>query len=216
MANAVNTNSTISNPDGSNKTSTSLSTNILILVNNIPVGAVQSLSITEQRTIKKIQEIGTDGVVDSAPNQSVMVSGSCNRIRFDRLRISEAFGRGFLHAASQIYPFDIVIMDRQKQDVSVQISTVIKNVWIEQLNVNYQVNDWVIAETMNWQAETIYSFINGGNAAAVGGELGIKHATFNTSVPNIEQVVDTGSGGRRGTMDSSGILDLALTSSPLF
>lgn len=215
MAVQHNTGSTLYNNNGTNKTSTSLSTNIVILVNGVLVGAVQELSINERRPIRKISEIGSDGIIDSSPNQSTEISGSCTRIRYDRLRITEAFGRGFLHAASQIYPFDIVILDKQKRDTAVQISTVIKNVWIEQIQVRYQVSDWVIVDTMNWQAETIFSVLNGGsspipggNPAAVGGELGIKHATFTTDVPMIEQVVDTGSLGRRGSLDGSGILDI--------
>lgn len=226
MANSVNTNSTLSLPNGVNKTSTSLSTNIVILVNNTPVGAVQTLQISESRNIKMIDEIGTDGHVDSVPNQSTNISGSCDRIRFDRLRITEAFSRGFLHAASQVYPFDIVILDKQKRDQGSQISTVIKNVWIKNLSVTYSASDWVITDRMDWEAETIFSVLNGGSSpnsaggvpAAVGGELGIRHmgagpnGTLNIisggGVVNIEQLVDTGTGGRRGSLDASGLIDI--------
>jgi len=127
MANAPNTGSTLTG-DSVNKTSTAISTNIIIMVNNRAVGAVQSLSISEKRNIKMIDEIGTDGHIDSVPNQSTNITGSCQRVRFDRLRIAEAFSRGFIHAASQIYPFDIVILDKQKKAQENQISTVIKNV----------------------------------------------------------------------------------------
>src|SRR6266404_6941053 len=100
MSQAPNTNSTLSLPNGTNKTSTAISTNIIILVNNTAVGAVQSLAISERRPIKMVDEVGTDGHVDSVPNQSTNITGSCQRVRFDRLRITEAFGRGFLHAHS--------------------------------------------------------------------------------------------------------------------
>lgn len=223
MSQAHNTNSTLSMPDGTNKTSVALSTQIIILVGNTPVGAVQELSVNESRPIAKIREIGSDGFIDSAPHDSTDIKGTCRRVRFDRLRITEAFSRGFLHASAQAYPFDIVILDKQKQDVSTQISTVIKNVWISGLSYSYQAQDWVITDTMNWEAESIFSILNGGsspiaggNPAAVGGELGIRHATVNMAVANIEQVVDTGSLGRRGSMDNAGLIDIAVNSPGLF
>src|ERR1017187_2839561 len=135
------------------------------------------MAISEKRGIKMIDEVGTDGHIDSVPNVSTNITGSCQRVRFDRLRITEAFSRGFLHAASQVYPFDIVVMDKQKRNVGNQISTVIKNVWISGLDYTYQSNDWVITETMTWEAENIFSTLNNGNnvPAAVGGEINVKH-----------------------------------------
>lgn len=225
MATAPNTQSTLTLPNGVNKTSTAISTNIIILVNDTPVGAVQSLAINEKRPIKMIDEVGTDGHVDSVPNQSTSITGTCQRIRFDRLRVTEAFGRGFIHAASQVYPFDIVILDKQKRDQGSQISTVIKNVWISGISYTYQTSDWVITDTMEWEAENIFSILNGGSSpipggvpAAVGGELGIKHMgagpngivniTSGDGIVNIEQLVDTGSSGRRGSLDAAGLIDI--------
>lgn len=221
MANAPNTGSTLTLNTGVNKTSTGLSTNIIILVNQTPVGAIQSLSVQEQRTIKAISEVGTDGVIDSVPTGSTQISGSCSRIRFDGMRMAEAFGRAYVHVASQIYPFDIVILDKQKRDQKNQISTIIKNVWIKSISYDYNVNDWVVADRMDWQAETIYSVRNGGTNASVngtasmsvatGGERQILSAAINTGdgVNNIERVVDTGGAGRRGSLDAAGLIDLA-------
>src|SRR5678815_2831261 len=209
MANAPNTGSTLSVNGTVNKTSTAISTNIIIMVGNTAVGAIQSMAISEKRGIKMIDEVGTDGHIDSVPNVSTNISGNCQRVRFDRLRITEAFSRGFVHVASQVYPFDIVILDKQKRDQGSQISTVIKNVWIDGLDYTYQTSDWVITDTMSWQAETIYSVLNNGSSqpVAVGGERGIQHmgsgpnGTVNIvsgdGVVNIEQLVDTGANGRR-------------------
>jgi hypothetical protein len=233
---APNTGSTLGLNTGINKTSTALSTNILILVNNVAVGAVQSLQVQEQRSIRSIDEIGTDGHIDSAPQKSTDISGSCTRVRFDRLRITEAFGRGFIHIASQVYPFDIVVLDKQKRDQANQISTVIKNVWINNLNYTYNHSDWIISETMGWQAEAIFSFLNGGSApaglgapqVAVGGERGIQHfgagkngiGTLlmgdNGNANNIEQLADTGSYGRRGSLDAAGLIDIGDSGPLLF
>jgi hypothetical protein len=220
MANAPNTGSTLTTPNGVNKTSTAISTNIIIMVGPNPVGAVQSLAISEKRAIKMIDEVGTDGHIDSVPHQSTNITGTCQRIRFDRLRITEAFSRGFVHIASQIYPFDLVILDKQKRDQGSQISTVIKNVWISGIDYTYTVSDWVISDSMTWEAEAIFSVLNNGSSTpvAVGGELGITHMgtgpngivtiTSGHGITNIEQLVDTGSGGRRGSLDAAGLIDI--------
>ncbi len=223
MANAPNTGSTLfgtAQGPNINKTSTGLSTNIIIMVNDRPVGAVQTMAITEARGIKMIDEVGTDGHIDSTPNVSTNITGSCQRIRFDRLRVAEAFSRGFIHVASQVYPFDIVILDKQKRDQGSQISTVIKNVWIRQIAYTYAANDWVITDNMDWEAEAIFSVLNNGNSqpVAVGGEIGVFHmgagpfgnVTINSGdgITNIEQLVDTGQGGRRGSLDASGLIDI--------
>ena len=221
MANSPNTGSTLTVAGSNvNKTSTAISTNIIIMVNNQAVGAVQSLSISEKRPIKMIDEVGADGHIDSVPNGSSSFSGSCQRVRFDRLRITEAFSRGFLHIHAQVYPFDIVILDKQKRDQGSQISTVIKNVWISGIDYAYQTSDWVITDTMTWEAETIFSVLNSGSSqpAAVGGELGIKHMgagpngvvniTSGDGIINIEQLADTGANGRRGSLDAAGLIDI--------
>lgn len=210
MAQAHNTNSTLTFPGGANKTSTAISTNILITVRSangvgIPVGAIQSLNITESRAIARINEIGTDGNIDSLPHQSSEFSGTCSRIRFDRLRGTEAFSRGFLHIQSQAYPFDIVIFDRQKLNTGSQITTVLRNVWFSNIQYNYQATDWLIIDTMQLVWETMFSVLSNGNStpAAQGGEIGIPFS----SIP-IERATDVGANGRRGSLDSPGLIDL--------
>jgi len=229
MANANNTQSTLTTNLDLNKTSTAISTNIIIMVNQTPVGAIQSMTINEKRGIKMIDEVGTDGHIDSVPNVSTNITGTCQRVRFDRLRIAEAFSRGFVHVASQVYPFDIVIIDKQKRNTGAQISTVIRNVWISGISYTYQANDWVITDNMEWEAETIFSvlgggssqFVAGGNPVAQGGERGINFVSefqFANSgdVERIEQAVDTGSSGRRGSLDTAGIIDIVGDASNLF
>lgn len=206
MALAPNTGSTLTFDTGKNKTSTSLSTNILIMVGNTPVGAVQSLAVSEKRGVKMIDEVGTDGHIDSTPNVSANFSGTCQRIRFDRMRIAEAFSRGFIHVQSQAYPFDIIIIDRQKgSDVGSQISTIIKNVWITGIDYTYSASDWIITESMGWEAETVSSTLNNGPVAR-GGERQIPISTI-----AIEQATDSGANGRRGSLDASGLITLGST-----
>lgn len=112
-----------------------LSTTIIVKVGDKVVGAIQSLSISEKR--------GEDG--------NTSVTAKINRIRFDKLRITEAFSRGFVHVHSQIYPFDIQILDDKK------FVTTLKNVWITGLDYTYSANDWIITDYMEVEAETIYS-----------------------------------------------------------
>ena len=223
MVSAPNTESTLSvtgstvsvdnaNNTGINKTSTAISTNILILVNGKAVGAVQSISINENRTITPVKEIGTDGIIDSVPTSSTTISGNCTRIRFDKLRIAEAFGRNFIHVASQVYPFDIVILDKQKRDAQSQIATVIKNVWINSISYTYSADSWIISDQMGWTAETIFSTMNGGQVA-VGGErrlIPTPPIQMGNSITDIEAFTDTGRNGRRGSLDAPGLIDLAI------
>lgn len=209
MTNAAHTRSTLTRPDGvTNKTSTSISTHIIIMVGSTPVGAVKSLSITEARNIKMIDEVGTDGHIDSVPTSSTNITGSCERIRFDRLRIAEAFSRPYIHVSAQAYPFDIIIIDKQKLAAGQQISTFIKNVWIKNINYTYSSDDWIITDKMDWEAETIFSHIGGGKSVATGGEDG-RVVPFKLNDESwIERLTDTGANGQRGSLDASGLIDI--------
>lgn len=200
---------------GTNTTNTAISTNILLAVRTPsgyqPIGAVQSMAISEKRSIKMIDEVGTDGHIDSVPNQSTNITGTCQRVRFQKLRVAEAFDRAFLHVAAQVYPFDIIIFDKQKFQTGAQVTTVIKNVWISGIDYTYQVSDWVITDSMTWEAEHIYSNLGGSNAltgqsAAVGGQNALLKP-FNGK-NWIERQTDSGAGGRRGSLDAAGLIDI--------
>ena len=202
------TGSTI-NLDGHNTTQTAISTNILISVGPNPVGAIQEITINETRNIKMIDEVGTDGHIDSVPNMSTNIKGTCRRVRYDRLRVAEAFSRGYIHAKSQRYPFDIVIIDTQngnaldQADTSQDIITTIQNVWISEISYTYQTSDWVIVDTMNWEAETIFSTLgNSSTPAATGGTRGLPLALLSPT-SDVEQAAD--SGVLRGSLDIPGV-----------
>lgn len=193
-----NTGSTLTGANGANKTSTALSTNIIIKVGPNTVGAIQKLSIDEARDITMIDEVGTDGSIDSAPKSSTKISGSCERIRFDRMRVAEAFSRGYVHVHAQRIPFDIVVIDNWNGDANNALFTTIKNVWIKGISYSYGASDFIITDNMSWVAETIYTTLANGNAAQ-GGENGIPLA-----IDSIEQAADIG--GRRGALDAPGLL----------
>jgi len=194
------TGSLLTSSKGNNNTGVALSTQILIKVGDVAVGAIQSLSITEARNISMVNELGTDGSIDSAPTGSTVISGSCTRIRFDRLRATEAFGRDFLHIHSQRIPFDISIFDFWQGDGADVITTTIKNVWIDNITYSYSQDNWIITDTFQWKAETMYSTLNGG-PAATGGARGGAILSLNA----IERAADIGQ--RRGSMDASGLIN---------
>lgn len=194
---------------GKNRTGTSLSTNIIIKVGSETIGAIQSLQITESRNIRMIEELGTDGHIDSAPNKSVDISGSCTRIRFDRLRIFEAFSRGYSHLHAQRYPFDIEIIDIQNAasdsanplESENTIITVVKNVWFNNIQYQYQAGEFVISETAQFQAETIQSFLVGGTKNInTGGTRNLQ--AFKDAIE-----LEADRGGRRGAMDAPGLIN---------
>jgi hypothetical protein len=197
---APNTGSITEQPvTGYDATLTQLSTNIVIRVGAVAVGAIQNISYQEDRTITMIDEVGTDGHIDSAPTKSTNITGTCARIRFDRARITEAFRRGFIHAHAQRIPFDIDVYDISNGDGSNAIVTTIKNVWIKNISVDFRSDNWIITETMQFEAEGIYSTLNGG-IAATGGLFGSSILQINS----IEQAAD--SGQRLGSMDAPGLI----------
>jgi hypothetical protein len=203
---------------GTNTTETAISTNILIAVRTPsgyqPVGAVQQLQVSESRTIKMVDEVGTDGHIDSVPMKSTDVKGSCQRIRFQKLRVAEAFDRGFLHVSSQVYPFDIVVFDKQKFATNAQVTTIIKNVWISDISYTYSADNWIITDTMQWEAEQIYSQVNGG-PAATGGQNNLLKPFGGAFNPTwIESQTDMGAGGRRGSLDAAGLIDIGTSQYP--
>lgn len=195
---------------GRNVTRTGVSTNIIIQVDGNPIGAIQSLNINEDRGISMIDEVGTDGHIDSVPNKSTNITGDCKRVRFDNMRVASAFSRGFVHVAAQRIPFDIVILDIFAADeddadgfngADSVITTVIKNVWIKSIKVGYTADNYVISEDMSWEAEHIYSYLGQGQPAVPGPEARQVPIIDNDA---FERAADMGK--RRGALDAAGLI----------
>lgn len=191
-----------------NATKTSLSTMIIIKVGDNAVGAIQKLSVDESREIRMIDEVGTDGHIDSAPVKSSDIKGSCERIRFDRMRMSEAFSRGFLHVKSQRVPFDIQIIDTMGGDEQsgIAIVTIIENVWITGISYSYDAGNWIITDSMQWQAESIRSYMSG-NSQTSAAQQGTRTLS---NVPWDVYEIAADVGMRRGAMDAPDILNAPL------
>lgn len=185
-----------------NRTATHLSTNIHILVNGIAVAAVKQLSVREERDIRQVDEVGTDGHIDSAPSRATNISGQCQRTRFDRQRIAEAFLRGFVHVSAQRIPFDIEIQDNfGGSDDDTIIITTIRNVWIQSIETTYSADDFIIVDNMNWQAESIDSVLGNGNPV-VGS---VNNRGIPIEINPFERSADIGR--YRGALDAAGLIN---------
>lgn len=201
-----NTGTALQDLNGNNRTATHLSTNIIIKVAGNVVGAVKSLEVTEARTIKMIDEVGTDGHIDSAPSASTNVSGSCQRTRFDKMRIAEAFSRGFIHVHAQRIPFDIEIQDIfADSDPGNAIITTVRNVWIKDIRYTYSADDFIIVDNMSWEAEGIFSLLNSNNVAQA-----VSNGRSTPIILNqFEQQADRGQFS--GALDAAGLLNAFLS-----
>lgn len=201
-----NTTSPLTDSQGNNSTRTHLSCDIIIKVSNNIIGAVQSLNINENRNIKMISELGTDGHVDSAPTSSVDVGGRIQRVRFAKMRLFEAMSRGYIHLHSQRIPFDIEIHDFfHDSDKSNAIITTLKNVWFKSLSYDYTVSDYVIQENADFVCERIYSVINNKNVAQ-----SVANGRSNPIILNaFEQEADRGA--FTGALDAAGLLNAFLS-----
>ncbi len=203
-----NTQSDIQGPEGQSVTRTAVSTNIIIEVDGNKIGAVKTLSVNETRSVSMIDEVGTDGHIDSVPNKSTDIRGSCRRTRFGNLRIATAFSRPFIHVASQRIPFDIVIKDIfASEAASATLITTVKNVWITKVSYQYQDTDFVIVDDMDWEAEAIYSTIGGDSVVPASGVVGVRGLEILDKNP-IERNTDRGD--FRGALTPGGLLNAIL------
>lgn len=174
-------------PTGQDATRTGISTQIIVKVGAVSIGAIKSIQIQENRPIVMINEVGTDGSIDATPNASSTFTASIQRTRFDRMRIAEAFTRGFVHVSSQLVPIDINIYDNWSGSGANAIITTLKDCWIDSISYTYSDSDWVIVDSMGIKFERIFSTLNSGSAAT-GGLRGPSILQVNP----IEQASDTG------------------------
>lgn len=163
-----------------------LSTQIVIKAQGVnggwyDVGAIQSFQVAENRNILHVQEVGTDGIVQSHPSGAQPITLTVNRAIFDYQRITVAFQRGFHHVMSQRFPFDIVIIDYnpyvlasekrnydgprdtsndsftiQDSSTTQTIRTRFVNCWFNSNSYNYTAENYQIVENATITAEAVY------------------------------------------------------------
>lgn len=211
MATFPNTESTIlrgtDNAEG--RTSTGLSTQIIIKVNNQPVGALQNLTVTQTRPLMRVNEIGTDGNIEIVPQGSTTYDIAATRIMFDQLRLPEAFSRSFRFIGAQRIPFDIEIFDlnnADEQNAAVDAGSsgiiVMKyvNCWFQNYVTPYVAENYLITETATIWAET--GFVSSGGSPPPN----LRSLAAQTdATAGIESAVNTGQ--RRGGVDAAGIIN---------
>jgi len=195
--------------------STGLSTQILIKVESETVGAIQSIDINHTRGLERVKEVGTDGVIEIVPNKATEYSISVTRIVFDRLRLPEAFARGFMNIKSQLLPFDIQVIDRTNGDGDAAIVHTLSRCWFNDYKPSYKADSFILQETASLWCEDISTTLGTSqNSAVQGGARGV-----NYQINDRERQTDTGAGGTstsggsgggfRGTMDVSDIVKAA-------
>jgi hypothetical protein len=186
-------------------TRSSLSTQIIIMVGNEPVGAVQSFTITQNRGIKEVVEVGTDGIIELVPSSANKVSLRVNRMYFDGISLPEAFSRGFRNLQSQRIPFDIVVIDQTTGTGDNAIIETFHNCWFETLSMTYSANDYIITQDCNIKCEFV-STIRGGEAVSLSqGAGGSRQVPV--QLDSAELAAD--SGVTRGSLDYPGLISAA-------
>jgi hypothetical protein len=187
-------------------TRTALSTQIIIMVNNEPVGAVQSFSEKQSRTNKRISEIGTDGVIEIVPQKATDVSLTIKRVAFDGLSITEAFSRGFRNLQAQRIPFDIVVIDQFTGTGNNAIITTYHNCWFNNIGRTFNSDDYIISEDCGVDVEFV-STIRGGDAVVLSQGAGGGRQLAGAQIDDVESLAD--SGVRRGSLDFPDLISAA-------
>lgn len=185
--------------------SAGLSTQIVVKVGSDTVGAVQTLEVTQNRPLTRIVELGLDGTLELVPTQRTEVTLTVRRVVFDRLRLPEAFERGFVNIHAQRLPFDILVIDQTGGDGDLAVTHHYVNCWFQAYSTPYNADNYLITESATIQAETVSSRLGASANAAQGGSRDMK--------PQIEQIErEADIGNRRGTLDAPGLITAAFSS----
>ena len=182
-------------------THTGLSTQVIIMVGNFPVGAIQELVINQNRSFKRLNEIGTDGVVEIVPTTPTAVNVSVKRVYFDEMSLPEAFARVFSNLQAQRIPFNIDIYQTQGEneafgDTAAGLPLVkrIHNCWFNRLSTPYNANNYIISESAEIWAEYTTNFMPAFSKS-------LRQPWANgAAADSIEREVDTT--GRRASLDA--------------
>lgn len=186
-----------------NRINSGLSTQITIKVDSTTVGAIQRLSITQNRDLHRWEEIGTEGVVEIHPKGAAKIDIAVDRIVFDGMRLPEAFARGFINLQSQRVPFDIHIIDRTEiKYTGDAVVHVFNNCWFRQYNPQFRADNFIVSEAAQIWCEYVTTTRNS-ISAVFGGYRGIRYEH-----DTIERATDTkGIIGRYEKLDTGSNLE---------
>ena len=186
-------------------TRTALSTQIIVMVNNEPVGAIQKFAESQSRSVERITEVGTDGTIEIVPKSAAEFSISVDRIAYDGLSVTEAFSRGFRNIQSQRIPFDIIVIDQYTGTGNDAVITTYQNCWFTSIDKTYSSDDFIITEGVKIEVENIRT-LRGGEAVSLSQGVGGSRQIHPQMDP-VEQLAD--SGVRRGALDFPGLISAA-------
>ena len=184
---------------------TALSTQIIIYVEGEPVGAVQQFGETQTRNLRRITEVGTDGVIEIVPQAATQISLDLQRVAFDGLSITEAFARGFLNIQAQRIPFDIVVVDQFSGTGDDAIITTYINCFFARIGRTYRTDDYIIMQTATVECETMKTERGGQSVVLTQGVGGGRQLDIEPDA--FEMRADTGK--RRGSLDFPGLISSA-------
>jgi hypothetical protein len=195
-------------------TRTGLSTQIVIKIDGVVVGAMQTLTAGQRRQNKRVHEIGTDGVIEIVPEQAASVTLDVTRIVFNKKSLPEAMGRAFANIHAQRVPFDIFVYDftgatnlSADFDVDTTVAdamagvktTVYEQCWFNNLSVTYSAENYIISQTANLDVTAVKTYMDGDTATGVA----VKGDTYEFVGTAVERVADI---GRRGSLDARGVI----------
>lgn len=194
-------------------TNTGLSTQILIKIDGKSVGAVQRLTATQTRRLRRINEVGTDGVVEIVPQSATEISLRVERIVFQKKGLPESFNRAYVNIHAQRVPFDIFVYDFtnakgatldngffSSDTAEGVVTTVYENCWFNNLEITYQAGDYIIMQNAGIDAEFVRTFANGDVSTSS------VPVTADNNIDALERLADI---GRRGSMDARGLTEIA-------
>jgi hypothetical protein len=184
------------------KTRTALSTQIVVMVNGEAVGAIQSFSETQNRSARRVFEIGVDGTLEIVPESPATFSLRIDRIVYDGLNVTEAMSRGFRNIQAQRIPFDIVVIDNYTGVDLDAVITTYENCWFTSIEKSYNADNYIITENVGVEVENIKT-LRGGEAVALSqGTGGARQIPL--QIDEVELLAD--SGVRRGSLDFPGLI----------
>jgi hypothetical protein len=206
-------------------TSTGLSTQIIVKVDGISVGGIQTMSIDQRRDVQRITEVGTDGTIELVPRSATTFELTIDRIYFDRKTITEALNRQFINIQAQRYPFDIYVYDMHNVTAASVPSvaggaadtgafdtapnstagimvTVYENCWITSKRESYSTSDYVITQNVSVAAEFCHTFMDNANTSVADARGVALDDSDEGKLRKLERLVDR---ARPGSLDARGV-----------
>ena len=204
------------------QTNSGLSTQIVIKVNNgkTTIGALQRFDVRQNRPLYRVKEIGTDGVIEIVPQSATEFEITASRVVFDQLRLPESLSRGFRFINAQRVPFDIEVYDISSvttpndaggTDSKGVVVMTYKNCWFTSYSSPYAADNYVITEEAGIWAETAF-VSNMKTTSDFPLSNNIRGITAQTEAARNENSVNIG--GRRGSLDASGLFNSLFPNTP--